>query len=48
VGVAAQGYVFDIIDTEYSHVKVLLQNGKKGWIFVGRPDNRFVEEYYLP
>ena len=48
VGIAAQGYVFDIIDTEYSHVKVLLPNGRKGWIFVGRPENRFVEEYYTP
>ena len=48
IGIAAQGYSFDIIDTEYSHVKIALPNGRKGWIFVGRPGSRFVEEIYMP
>ena len=48
IGIAAQGYVFDIIDTEYSHLKILLPNGRKGWIFAGRPGSRFIEEYYTP
>ncbi len=49
IGVAhAQGYVYDIIDTEYSHFKILLPNGHKGWIFAGRPGSRLIEESYTP
>lgn len=48
IGIAAQGYTFDILAVEYSHYKVLLPNGKKGWIYAGRPDQRLVEPLPLP
>lgn len=43
IGIAAQGYTFDILAVEYSHYKILLPNGKKGWIYAGRPGQMLVE-----
>jgi uncharacterized protein YgiM (DUF1202 family) len=48
VGVAAKAYTFDIQTVEYSHYRVVLENGKKGWIYAGRPVQMLVEKVFLP
>ncbi|GEM_PF-7047102 len=46
IGVAAQDYTFDIIDTVYSHYKIVLPNGRKGWIYAGTPEDKWVKPVF--
>ncbi len=46
VGVAATDYIFDIIDTTYSHYRIILPDGKKGWIYCGGPDDKWIKPVY--
>jgi hypothetical protein len=42
IGMAAAGFSFDVLDVEYAYLKVLLPNGKVGWIYTGKPEDRWV------
>lgn len=48
IGVAAKGYTFDIRSVIYSHYKIISPEGKKGWIYIGRPNQSMIEEVFLP
>ena len=43
VGVAATGYKFKLLDTIYSYLKIKLPDESEGWIYIGKPDEPWVE-----
>jgi len=43
LGVAAEQYTFDILEAEYSYLKIALPENKSGWIYIGKPGERWVE-----
>jgi hypothetical protein len=43
IGIAAPGYTFEVLETEFAYFKVQLPDGKAGWIYAGLPKSRWVE-----
>ena len=43
IGAAVSGYSFDLLSAEYSHLKIKLPDNKTGWIYIGNPEQRWVE-----
>lgn len=43
LGAAASGYTFELLAAEYIYLKVKLPEGKEGWIYIGKPNEPWVE-----
>jgi len=43
VGVAAEKYSFPVTGVEYYYLKIEFPEGKQGWIYVGTPEDRWIE-----
>ena len=43
IGVAVDKYSFPVMGVEYYYLKVELPDGKEGWIYAGKPGDRWVE-----
>jgi hypothetical protein len=46
ISVAPPDFTFDVLDTVYSHYKIQLPNGRKGWVYAGTPDDKWVKPVY--
>ena len=42
VGIAAPGYTFGVLQTEFAYDKIQFPNGKSGWVYAGLPKSRWV------
>ena len=43
VGVAVEKYSFDVLKAEYFYFKIGTPEGKQGWVYAGKPGDRWVE-----